>query len=295
MTMTSLTRPAANAGTFYPNERSRLLDLVDDQLEAAAEYVEAAHLAPEALRGVIVPHAGLAYSGVVAAAGWTAVRDARPTTVVLAGTDHEARAGGVAVWTEGAWSCPLGEAGVDEPLAAEVVGLGGPFRENREAHAWEHSLEVQLPFIVRALPGVLIVPMLVSPYLRDAEEILGAMLGRLLAAHRDAGERLLLVASSDFAHYPPAQVAEHVDARLLEPIRRLDPTELLHLEREIIGDRLPGLACGLCGLDPVRLTLAAAHDMGATRGVLLRHATSADVVGTDPTRTVGYASVALVA
>jgi AmmeMemoRadiSam system protein B len=119
------------------------------------------------------------------------------------------------------------------------------------------------------------------------------MLGRLLAERRAAGERILLVASSDMAHYPPAAVCEKADTELLEPLLRLDADALTSLEARLQRDNLPGLVCGLCGIDPVRVVLAALAEMGAVRGILLGAATSADAGG-DPGRTVGYAAAAFV-
>jgi AmmeMemoRadiSam system protein B len=119
------------------------------------------------------------------------------------------------------------------------------------------------------------------------------MLGRLLARNRAAGASILLVASSDLAHYPPASVCEQTDAELLEPLLRLDAEELRAGEARILRAHRPGLVCGLCGIDPVRVTLAALTEIGATRGILLGAATSADAGG-DPRRTVGYAAAAFV-
>ena len=104
---------------------------------------------------------------------------------------------------------------------------------------------------------------------------------------------MLLVASSDLAHYPPANVCEAVDRELIEPLLRLDGDALLELETRLVGANLPGLVCGLCGIDPVRFSLAALREMGARKGYLLAAATSADAGG-DRRRTVGYAAAAFV-
>jgi AmmeMemoRadiSam system protein B len=95
------------------------------------------------------------------------------------------------------------------------------------------------------------------------------------------------------AHYPPARICEETDAEMLEPLLRLDAERLRSLEAAAAGARRHGLLCGLCGIDPVRVTLGALVEMGATRGVLLGAATSADAGG-DPSRTVGYAAAAFI-
>ena len=285
-------RRAAVAGTFYPGDPNRLGALVDVLLRGAADAPRPADLATESIRGGLVPHAGLVYSGAIAALLWKLVGEVAPATVVIAGTDHGARAAGVGVWAGGPWQNPLGDVPVDRDLALRIAGLGPPFAHQDRAHDDEHSIEVQLPLLVRACPGVAIVPLAVSPRLRDHAEA-GARLGRLLAQCRSEGDRLLLVASSDLAHYPPATVCEEVDDRLLEPLLELDGDALGELEASVLTLGRPGLVCGLCGIDPVRFTLAAVAEMGATRGILLGKATSADAGG-DPRRTVGYAAAAFV-
>lgn len=285
-------RPTAVAGTFYPAEPGRLGMLVDTLLAGAASTALPAGLAPESVVGGMVPHAGLLYSGAIAALVWRLVGEIAPATVVLAGTDHQASAAGVGVWIGGSWKTPLGEVPVDRDLALRIAALGPPFAADDDAHLTEHSLEVQLPLMARCCSETKIVPLAVSPRLLGHAEA-GARLGRLLAELRSAGDRILLVASSDLAHYPPARICEEVDDRLLEPLLELDGAALNELEVALLGVDLPGLVCGLCGIDPVRFTLAAVAEMGATRGILLGKTTSADAGG-DPRRTVGYAAAAFV-
>jgi AmmeMemoRadiSam system protein B len=285
-------RQPAVAGSFYPAEPGRLSPLVATLLADARRGPGPAGLLPEAVVGLLVPHAGLVYSGPIAALGWAMAGEIDPTTIVLAGTDHQASAAGVGVWTGGPWRTPLGEVVIDDALAARVAALGSPFAPDDAAHLTEHSLEVQLPLLAAACPAAKIVPLAVSPRLtRHAEA--GVMLGRLLAERRAAGDRVLLVASSDMAHYPPAAICEATDAALLEPLLRLDAEALRAAEASVLRANRPGLVCGLCGIDPVRVTLVALTEMGATRGILLGAATSADAGG-DPRRTVGYAAAAFV-
>lgn len=285
-------RLPAVAGAFYPDDPARLAAMVRQIREIAATARRPPDLDPAAVVGLMVPHAGLVYSGIVAALGWNLAGEIAPATIVLAGTDHQGWAAGVGVWTGGSWLTPAGEVGVDRDLASAIAALGRPFAADDAAHGDEHSLEVQLPLVEAACPNARIVPLAVSPRLGEHVRA-GEMLGRLLAERRAVGERILLVASSDMAHYPPANVCERADAELLEPLLRLDPQALGALDDEIQRRGLPGLVCGLCGIDPVRVTLAAVREMGATRGILLGAATSADAGG-DPRRTVGYAAAAFV-
>jgi AmmeMemoRadiSam system protein B len=285
------TRRPAVAGTFYPADPRRLGGLVAD-LAAEAELSGKEHPDPERVLGLLVPHAGLIYSGAIAALSWSLAAKARPDTIVIAGTDHQAWASGVGVWGGGAWLTPLGEVAVNQELAAAIASLGEPFARDDGAHGGEHSIEVQLPMVARLCPEAAIVPLAVSPRLRSHARA-GAMLGRLLADRRARGERILLVASSDMAHYPPASICEATDEELLKPLLRLDGDALYALEGSVLDEGRAGLVCGLCGIDPVRVTLSALREMGATEGVLLGAATSADAGG-DPGRTVGYAAAAFV-
>jgi len=290
--MNAQPRQPAVAGAFYPGDPARLTAMVRQIREVAARAERPPGLDPTAVVGLMVPHAGLVYSGIVAALGWNLAGEIAPSTIVLCGTDHQAWAAGVGVWMGGSWLTPAGEIAVDDDLAAAIAALGRPFAQDEEAHADEHSLEVQLPLIEAACPGARIVPLAVSPRLREHARA-GQLLGRLLAERRAAGERILIVASSDMAHYPPANVCERADSELLVPLLHLDHAALGELDDSIQRRGLPGLVCGLCGIDPVRVTLSAVREMGATRGILLGAATSADAGG-DPRRTVGYAAAAFV-
>ena len=288
--MSDAHRPAAVAGTFYPAEPQRLGRLVDTLAAAAQMTARPAGLAPESVVGAMVPHAGLVYSGVIAALTWRLAGEIAPATIVLAGTDHQALAAGVGVWTGGPWRTPLGDVPVDRDLALRVVGLGPPFAPDDDAHLQEHSLEVQLPLLLRACPGARIVPLAVSPRLRDHADA-GARLGRLLAELSSAGDRILLVASSDMAHYPPARVCEEVDDRRLVPLLELDAR---HLGRSRGGDASGRHARS--GLRAVRHRPGPVHaGRGRRDGRDPRHPTGQGHFRRcrgRPRRTVGYAAAA---
>ena len=291
----SVRRPAV-AGSFYPADRDELAELVDLLLATAPPPDDAVAAVEAGLAGILVPHAGLSFSGHVAACAWrlsASVPSASAAiTVVLLGTNHSAGwLHGVGVWDAGAWLTPLGEVAIDEDLAAEIVALGSPFVVDRDAHRSEHSLEVLLPFVHRALPGARIVPLAIATGRGDLAVRAGDLLGTLIAEHRATGADVLLAISTDMAHYPPAAIAETVTEDLAPIILALDPTRLARAEAGIATSGLPGVVCGMCGIEPAIVGLAALRAMGVQRGVRLAAATSADAGGPSA-RTVGYLAAA---
>ena len=286
------TRPAAVAGSFYPGGAADLARMVDDCLDEAERRWPAPDGATAAPLGVLVPHAGLVYSGPAAAAGWVALAGARPDVVVVVGTCHTAPwLDAVGVSPAERWSIPGGTVEVDAALASAIVSLGAPFVPDAAAHAGEHAIEVQLPFLSRLIPGARLVALTAGcdPH---AAVTGGDALGALLADRRADGERVALAISTDLAHYPPAQVCESVTDRHLPGLEALDAQTVLATERELRAERAIGIDCGLCGLEATLTGLRALRGMGATRGTLLARATSADLPGSSRSRTVGYASLA---
>jgi AmmeMemoRadiSam system protein B len=283
------TREPAVAGSFYPADPRTLDRLVDECLEAASAFGPSAGIpGPSALGGILVPHAGLVYSGAVAAAAWRRLAEEPPATVVMLGTNHRAAwLRGIGAWDAGAWETPLGPVPLDAALAEAIVDLGPPFTADRSAHLDEHSLEVQLPFVRRLLPDALIVPLAVSAGTGSRAVDAGARLGALLAERRAAGGRIALAISTDAAHYPPAWLGRAVNQRLTSPIEVVDATALAAVEAAIVAEGGPGLACGMCGIEPAVLGLAALGAMGVARGHVVGAATSADAGGGED-RTVGY-------
>jgi hypothetical protein len=297
---TGSVRQPAVAGAFYPGARDGLEAIVRDLFAGAASLPGAgARRAMPMPAGLLVPHAGLVYSGVVAAAGWSGLaagghpheRGGDAPTVVLLGTNHGARwLDGIGAWETGAWRTPLGDVSVDDTVAGAIVGLGSPFLVDRDAHDREHSIEVQLPLLQSAAPGARIVPLAVSAGIGAGALDAGRRLGELLARLSAGGMDILLAISSDMAHYPPAAASEEVTEALLPAILSVDPTGLAAREGALRHARIPGLVCGMCGIEPTVLGLAALGAMGATSSTFLAAATSADAVG-PADRTVGYLAV----
>jgi len=269
-------RPSAVAGSWYPGTRARLADAVDAHLAAAPAPVRTYP------RAIVAPHAGLTYSGPVAAYAYNTVKACAYTAAVLVGPSHFVGFDGVSIWARGAWETPFGAVPVADQLAAAIAAASDDIAEYPAAHAREHSLEMQLPFLARVLPGVPIVP-LVMGYQRKATALaLGDAFARVLGTRADP--RVLLVASSDLSHYEDAAVAARLDGVVLGYVEALDADGLMDaLERE------PRHACGG---GPMVSVLRAAAQLGWTEASVLRYADSGDVSG-DKSSVVGYMAAAI--
>jgi hypothetical protein len=267
-------REPAVAGSFYPASGAELGRLLDRLLGAARPGGEPGGTGDarpgeaSPLRGVVVPHAGYVYSGPVAATAYAlvAASGVQPRTVVLLGPSHVIPVRGMAVPDHRAWRTPLGEVELDDAARQQALAAGMDLDD--VPHQGEHSLEVQLPFLQRVLPGVPVLPVAVAWDLPiDQADLLAPLVA----------EDVLLVVSTDLSHYHDAATAHRLDARTAVAVTALD--------HEAIG---PDDACG-CGA--LRVSLAWAARAGVTaRKLDLR--TSADTAG-GPDRVVGYGAFAL--
>jgi AmmeMemoRadiSam system protein B len=261
-------RPAAVAGSWYPASADRLGREVDS-------YVARAHVdETDAPVAIIAPHAGLKYSGPIAAFAYRAVGRLHYDAAVLVGPSHFVPFSGVSIWPRGAWNTPWGPVQVAEGLAHAITAASATIVEFPDAHGREHSLEMQLPFVARLLPGVSIVPMVMGYQDRDTAFALGDTLTDAVGRHR-----VLLVASSDLSHFNDARTAAMMDGVVLHHVEQLDAEGLMQaLERE------PHHACGG---GPMVAVLHAAKRLGATRARVLKYGDSGDVSG-DKSSVVGY-------
>jgi hypothetical protein len=273
-------RRAAVAGSWYPADRARLVAEVERYLGRAR--VEPC---PAPVRAVVAPHAGLRYSGPVAAYAYAATRGREYSAVVLLGPSHFVGFAGVSVWPDGEWETPFGRIAVDAALAASIRANSDEVTEVPAAHAREHSLEMQLPFIAHLLPRVPIVPLVMGHQARRTAFAAGTAMARAVSERMAADSRgVLLVASSDLSHYLDAATASSLDAVVLEHVAALDPEGLMRaLEHE------PAHACGG---GPMVAVLHATRQLGASAARVLHYADSGDVSG-DKSAVVGYMAAAI--
>jgi AmmeMemoRadiSam system protein B len=273
-------RRAAVAGTWYPGTKATLAAALDAHLAT----VERPRV-PLCPRAIIAPHAGLIYSGPVAAHAYALVRDCGYAAVVLVGPSHFVGFHGVSIWPHGTWETPLGTVSVHEELAQAIIAECQDVREYAPAHGREHSLEMQLPFVAHLLPGVPIVPLVMGYQIRPTAEALGDAIARALADYEGRELRgVLLIASSDLSHYEDAATAAAMDHVVLDHVAALDSAGLM--------DALEAEPRHACGGGPMVSVLRAARQLGATSAEVLRYADSGDVSG-DKSAVVGYLSAAI--
>jgi len=270
-------RRAAVAGTWYPSAASRLKADVEEHLRRADELRPVDHAGE--LIGLVSPHAGLMYSGPVAAYGYRLLRARPHDLIVLVGPSHYVPFPGVSIWPRGAFETPFGPVAIDEAAAQQLMDACPVVRVIPEAHGREHSLEMQLPFLALLAREVPILPLVMGQQTRQTAFALGQALASLLGSRR-----AVLVASSDLTHFLDARIAAERDAVVVEDVVALDAEGLMSLL-----ERRPDHACGG---GPIVSVLHAAALLGAIRGEALRYADSGDVSG-DKRSVVGYLSAAL--
>ena len=264
-------RTAAVAGQFYAGQKEALREQVSNFLKQ--------NLEPQQAVGVMVPPAGYVYSGAIA--GQTFGRVKVPGRVVLLGPNHTGYGAAQAVYPAGSWQTPLGDIPIDSCLARQIIAECGEATGDELAHRYEHSLEVQVPFIQIKAPQARLVPVCLGHAPLQTLLDFGQSLGRLLAAQ---AEPTLLVASSDMTHFESAESARQRDMQALHKILDLDAEGLY---RVVAAEGI-----SMCGVVPTVVMLAAARELGARKGTLVRYGNSGETTG-DNAEVVGYAGVVI--
>jgi AmmeMemoRadiSam system protein B/AmmeMemoRadiSam system protein A len=264
-------RPAAFAGRFYTADPARLAAEIESYLAAAAP----ADPPFDNILALIVPHAGYVYSGRTAAAAYALVRGRAIDTVVIIGPSHRVAFEGCSIWPDGGFETPLGVARVDAALAKKIAKASG-FRFLPEAFAEEHSVEVQVPFVQKALPGAAIVPIVMGRQTPSTIRTLAAALGKTCLA-----KNVLVVASTDLSHFLPKAEAQATDAATAALIRAMDTDSLIR--KTEAGENI------MCGGGPVAAVLLLAGKAGQPRVEVLARTDSSGFGGP----VVGYLAAAV--
>jgi len=268
-------RKSVCAGSWYdnnPEALSRQLDMYLLQTEPSAPM--------EGIVGLIAPHAGYVYSGQIAAHAYRLIHGKNYDTAIIIGTSHRFGFKGCSIYPKGGYETPFGVAQVDEILASEISKASG-FKFIPEAHAGEHSVEMQVPFIQKVLPAAKIVPILMgSPSKKTISSLAEAFVKTL------SGKRALIIASTDLSHFFPKEKANAVDTETLSLIESMDTDTIIKKmgRRENI----------MCGGGPVAAVLLYAKNIGDAKVETLKYADSSQVGG-DESRVVGYMAAAVYA
>jgi AmmeMemoRadiSam system protein B len=268
------TRPPAVAGSFYEASPKALRQQVERCFSANPPAA-----AKEPFIGAVVPHAGLMYSVHVAAALYDAAQ--LPKRFVILCPNHTGLGHFAAINRDGDWRTPFGNVPVDAVLADALLKRTALLADDAKAHAREHSLEVQLPFLQQLLADFTFVPICLGyPRYELCEEVGNAIADVVAGQNEPIG----ILASSDLNHYENQESTLRKDQLAIDAILALDPRHLWKVvEEEDIS---------MCGYIPTTAMLIAALRLGATSARLIKHATSGDVNG-DYSGVVGYASIIL--
>jgi len=257
------------SGSFYPFEKDKLLGLLKVYL-TTQEKEERAKL-------VIAPHAGYIYSGHVAGAVFSSVYV--PDNILLLGPNHTGLGSRFSIMLEGEWKTPLGNVPINSKLAEIIKNKNKLFEDDYMAHAEEHSLEVQLPFLQYKNPKITIVPIAIKHAEYERLKELGISIASAL---EEFGEETLIVVSSDMSHYIAQEEAKKKDFIALDRILNLDALGLLEV--------CFNYDITMCGVFPTVVGIEAVKTLGAKDAKLIKYATSGDI-NKDYHRVVGYAGV----
>src|SRR5262245_2412631 len=270
MKTTPMVRQPAVAGRFYPESREELNEAIVEFLESDVSRVQAI--------GAVIPHAGYMYSGHVAGAVYS--RITVPQRCIVLCPNHTGLGPPLSIMRSGSWLTPLGQLEIDEELSSALMQHDKQLEDDIEAHRFEHSLEVQLPFMQRVGgSSIRFVPITVGTGRWNDLEALGNAMVEVI---RTIAPQTLIIASSDMNHYQSDATTRVKDRKAIDQMLALDAKALYDvIRREQIS---------MCGFGPACSMLIAARQLGATRSELVKYATSGEVSG-DLDRVVGYAGL----
>lgn len=257
------------AGQFYPEGRDQLKSMLKDMVDEKA--------VKEDVIGLLIPHAGYIYSGTVTAAVISKIKF--KDTFIIIGPNHTGSGEPFSIMTDGAWKTPLGNVEIDAELGKRILGNSKYLKEDFLAHEYEHSIEVQLPFLQYFKPDIKIVPIILA----SANAGIYKEIGRSIAkAINNLKKEVVIIASSDMTHYEPQDSAKAKDNQAIEAMLALNEDELLK--------RVKKFDISMCGYAPAIALISAAKELGVTRAELVKYQTSGDTTG-DYAGVVGYAGI----
>lgn len=271
-------RPAV-AGSFYPDSPQQLDTKLTDLFNQVGTVS-----ATGKLRILIVPHAGIDYSGRVAAWGFKQVEGGGYKQVILLGASHRAYFDHVAVDDSSSWETPQGLVEIDQDLVKAIVEENKKIVNDSVPHQDEHSLEIELIFLQKVLSNFKIVPILVS---QPSEETIDYLAQKI---SQNLDEETLLVVSTDLSHYPSWETAVQVDNRTIGTILSGKKDDLESTIKDIESKNYPNLVTAACGYQSIKIALRVAEILKLSDFKKIKYENSGDVTG-DKGRVVGYVAI----
>lgn len=270
-------RTPAVAGMFYPKEKSELESSINFCIKN--EYgVGKLHQNKEKIYGAICPHAGYMYSGPVATHSFDSIANQDFEVAVILGPNHWGVGCNIATMKDCAWETPLGPIEVDSDSAKQINDFSKIIEIDYFSHTRDHSIEVQVPMLMQFYKKPFkILPIILNEQDYEYMQEVGAAIAKLAKT-----KKTIVIGSSDFTHYEKNEFAHKQDKALIEPILKLDVEKFY----SVLNER----RVSACGYGAMAATMIACKELGATKGKLLKYATSGDVAG-DKSSVVGYASI----
>lgn len=276
-------REAKFAGRFYPEQASNLRNLI---AECFASNIGPQILPSDVKTGLkpvyalICPHAGYVYSGPVAA--WAYLEASKnpimPDTVLLLGPNHTGLGSKKAVYPNGQWRTPLGTIGINEQMSRKIADKG--FDLDTQAHEFEHSIEVQLPFLQTICKSDF--QIVCISLMNQSIEVVKKLSQSLAEVIKD--EKVLIVSTTDLSHYLPDDIARQNDKQLLD--------SFVGNNIELVYSQSEELHTSACGITPVAMAIQTCSNLGSQKVNLLKYETSAATSG-DTSSVVGYAALSI--
>lgn len=270
-------RTPAVAGMFYPGEKNKLTKLIQDCFIHPFGPEENSEKKQSKIFGVICPHAGFVYSGPIACNSIRSISSESPELFIIVGPNHWGIGRSVATMKDCKWETPLGSVEVDSESAEEICKLSQFIESDFFSHTREHSLEVQIPILQQTFSNFKILPISLINQSKEIAYDVGLAMSKIAKK-----KNTMIIGSSDFTHYEPNDFAHEQDMALIEPILEIDVEKFYNVlqKRKVTA----------CGYGAIASTMIACKELGATKGELLRYATSGDVTG-DTSSVVGYGSI----
>ncbi len=293
--MSELIRKPAVAGQFYDGGETSLKKTIEQCFldERGPRSLPKISRGNKELIGIVVPHAGYIYSGAIAAHSYKILAENGFAEIfIILGPNHRGMGSGISIMTEGSWLTPLGKVPINNKTAEEIYK--GLIDNDENAHLYEHSIEVQLPFLqyIADEKDFSFVPVCMALQDYDTSKEIGEILANAI---NNTNQKIVIIASTDFSHVgfdymsmPPERIrvdeyAEKQDKFAIEKILKMDPEGLI--------DTVHEKNISMCGYGPVAVMLTAAKILGANKAELLKYGTSYEVH--PGTSCVGYGAIAV--